>query len=61
MPVSYSVRPIGFIRSELKRRDEAPRQGMEGSNPLGLTRVTVRGIVGNRIRIGPIEAIDETR
>ncbi|HXQ02368.1 MAG TPA: tRNA (N6-threonylcarbamoyladenosine(37)-N6)-methyltransferase TrmO [Candidatus Udaeobacter sp.] len=25
-PISYSVRPIGFIRSELKRRDEAPRQ-----------------------------------
>jgi tRNA-Thr(GGU) m(6)t(6)A37 methyltransferase TsaA len=118
----YSVHPIGFIRSVLKRRDEAPRQGSEGApdawlevspgfveglqgmtvgqeiiiitwfhesrrdrlkvhprgdkrsplvgvfstrspdrpNPLGLHRVTVREIVGARIRIGPIEAIDET-
>src|SRR4030095_3151131 len=121
-PVSYSVHPIGFIRSELKRRDEAPRQGREGApdawlevnsrfaeamqdivageeiilitwfheaernilkvhprndvsvpltgvfstrspdrpNPLGLHRVTVREIVGNQIRIGPMEAIDGT-
>jgi tRNA-Thr(GGU) m(6)t(6)A37 methyltransferase TsaA len=29
-------------------------------NPLGLHRVTVREIVGNQIRIGPIEAIDGT-
>jgi tRNA-Thr(GGU) m(6)t(6)A37 methyltransferase TsaA len=120
--VSYSLHPIGFIRSEIKRRDEAPRQGREGApdawlevsprfaegmqnivvgqeiilitwfheaerntlkvhprddisvplagvfstrssdrpNPLGLHRVTVREIVGNRIRIGPMEAIDGT-
>jgi len=119
---SYSLEPIGFIRSDLKRRDEAPRQGKEGApdvwlevsprfvegmqdiivgqeiifitwlhkaerntlkvhprddisaplagvfstrspnrpNPLGLHRVTVREIVGNRIRIGPMEAIDGT-
>ncbi len=119
---SYSLEPIGFIRSELKRRDQAPRQGLEGApdawlevgprfvegvhdivvgqeiiiitwlheaerdtlrvhprgdesspltgvfstrspdrpNPLGLHRVTVREIVGNRIRIGPMEAIDGT-
>jgi tRNA-Thr(GGU) m(6)t(6)A37 methyltransferase TsaA len=119
---SYSVRPIGFIRSDLKYRDGAPRQGREGApdawleisprfveglqgitvgqeiiiitwlheaerdtlkvhprgderspltgvfstrspdrpNPLGLHRVTVREIVGNRMRIGPIEAIDGT-
>jgi tRNA-Thr(GGU) m(6)t(6)A37 methyltransferase TsaA len=119
---SYSVHPIGFIHSDLKRRDEAPRQGVEGAsdvwlevnqrfveglqdivvgqeiivitwfheadrgtlkvhprgdprsplagvfstrspdrpNPLGLHRVTVRKIVGNRIRIGPMEAIDGT-
>lgn len=112
----------GFIHSDLKRRDEAPRQGVEGApdvwlevnqrfveglqdivvgqeiivitwfheagrdtlrvhprgdpssplagvfstrspdrpNPLGLHRVTVREIVGNRIRIGPMEAIDGT-
>ena len=29
-------------------------------NPLGLHPVTVRSIVGNRLRIGPIEAIDGT-
>ena len=29
-------------------------------NPLGLHRVTVRMISGNRLRIGPIEAIDGT-
>jgi tRNA-Thr(GGU) m(6)t(6)A37 methyltransferase TsaA len=29
-------------------------------NPLGLHQVTVRGISGTRLRIGPIEAIDGT-
>ncbi len=29
-------------------------------NPLGLHRVTVREIVGNKIKVGPIEAIDGT-
>ena len=29
-------------------------------NPLGLHRVTVREITGNRLRIGPMEAIDGT-
>jgi tRNA-Thr(GGU) m(6)t(6)A37 methyltransferase TsaA len=29
-------------------------------NPLGLHRVTVREIAGNRLRIGPMEAIDGT-
>jgi tRNA-Thr(GGU) m(6)t(6)A37 methyltransferase TsaA len=29
-------------------------------NPLGLHRVTVREIVGNRLRVGPIEAINGT-
>lgn len=29
-------------------------------NPLGLHRVTVREIAGNRLRLGPIEAIDGT-
>ena len=117
--ISYSLEPIGFIRSDLKCRDEAPRQGPEGApdawlevrrcflealqgivvgeeiiivtwlhearrnrlkvhprgdksspltgvfstrspdrpNPLALHRVTVREIVGDRIRIGPMEAI----
>jgi tRNA-Thr(GGU) m(6)t(6)A37 methyltransferase TsaA len=121
-PASYPVYPIGVIRSDLKSRADAPRQGREGApdawldvrpefveglqgiaagqelivitwlheapretlqvhprgeltsplagvfstrsparpNPLGLHRVTVRRIAGNRIRIGPIEAIDGT-
>lgn len=116
------VRPIGVIRSTLKTRGNAPRQGAEGApdawlevspfavegldglavgdevvvvtwlhrarrgvlkvhprsdrrrpltsvfatrspdrpNPLGLHRVTVRRRAGNRLRIGPIEAIDGT-
>ena len=29
-------------------------------NPLGLHPVTVRSIDGNRLRVGPIEAIDGT-
>ena len=29
-------------------------------NPVGLHRVTVRRLAGNRLRIGPIEAIDGT-
>ena len=120
--ISYSLKPIGFICSDLKRRDETPRQGLDGApdawlevsprfaeglqgivvgqeiivvtwlheaerdtlkvhprgdegspltgvfstrspdrpNPLGLHRVTIREIVGSRIRIGPMEAIDGT-
>lgn len=114
--------PIGVIRSRLKTRGAAPRQGSEGApdawldvspsvapcldglragddvivitwlhrarrdvlkvhprsdrgrpltgvfatrspdrpNPLGLHRVTVRSVAGNRVRVGPIEAIDGT-
>jgi len=117
-----SLRPIGVLRSELKQRKGAPRQGSEGApdawlevhpfaaqaldglvpgddiivltwlhrarrevmkvhprsdpnraltgvfatrspdrpNPVGLHRVTIREVVGNRLRIGPIEAIDGT-
>jgi tRNA-Thr(GGU) m(6)t(6)A37 methyltransferase TsaA len=116
------LRPIGVIRSILKTRGEAPKQGSEGApdawlevssfaaqgldgllvgsdiivvtwlhrarrdvlkvhprsdrrrpltgvfatrspdrpNPLGLHRVTVRRVAKNRLRIGPIEAIDGT-
>lgn len=116
------LRPIGSIRSVLKSRREAPKQGAEGApdawlevhpwaadglqglavgdqvvvitwlhraqrdvlrvhprsdarrpltgvfatrspdrpNPLGLHPVTVRAIRGNRLRVGPIEAIDGT-
>ena len=28
---SYTLEPVGFIRSTLKRREEAPRQGSEGA------------------------------
>ena len=117
-----TLRPIGVIRSRLKKRGAAPMQGYEGGpdawlevkpfaiealeglaagsevivitwfhrakrdvlkvyprsdrrrrlagvfatrspdrpNPLGLHRVTVRKITKNRLRIGPIEAIDGT-
>ena len=116
------LRALGTIRSSLKEREGAPRQGSEGApdvwlevdplvapaldglkagddiivvtwlhkarrevlkvhprsdlrrrltgvfatrspdrpNPLGLHRVTVRRIVKNRLRIGPMEAIDGT-
>jgi tRNA-Thr(GGU) m(6)t(6)A37 methyltransferase TsaA len=116
------LRPVGVIRSALKARSDAPRQGSEGApdawlevtprfanglrrlaagdeiivitwfhrarrdvlevhprsdrrnpltgvfatrspdrpNPLGLHPVVVRAIDGNRLRIGPIEAIDGT-
>ena len=116
------LRPIGIIRSSLKKRSEAPKQGSEGApdawlevsplvavgldglaagddvivvtwlhqarrdvlkvhprserhrpltgvfatrspdrpNPLGLHAVTVREVAKNRLRIGPIEAIDGT-
>jgi tRNA-Thr(GGU) m(6)t(6)A37 methyltransferase TsaA len=116
------LRPIGVIRSTLKHRTGAPRQGKEGApdawlefhawalkaldrvragdeiivitwlhrgrrdvlqvyprgdrrhglfgvfatrspdrpNPLGLHPVTVRKVLKNRLRIGPIEAIDGT-
>jgi len=118
----YRLRPIGVVRSDLKTRGQAPRQGREGApdawldvdewaaeglgglaagdrillitwlhrgrrdvlrvrprgdrrrrlagvfatrspdrpNPLGLHPVTVREIVGTRLRVGPIEAIDGT-
>jgi tRNA-Thr(GGU) m(6)t(6)A37 methyltransferase TsaA len=116
------LRAVGIVRSSLKERKGAPRQGFEGApdvwlevdpllvpaldglkagdeiivvtwlhqahrevlkvhprsekhrpltgvfatrspdrpNPLGLHRVTIRRIVKNRLRIGPIEAVDGT-
>ena len=119
---SYTLQPIGLIHSDLKSRENAPRQGYEGApdawieikesvtpalhgivvgdaliiltwfhrsardvlqvhprgeienpltgvfatrspdrpNPIGLHRVTVREINGNRLKVGPIEAIDGT-
>jgi len=119
---SYTIEPIGVIRSELASREAAPHRGSEGApdawlevnstvaeglkgiaagneiilitwfhqahrdilklhphgdknmplkgvfatrspdrpNPLGLHRVTVLEITGNRLKVGPIEAIDGT-
>jgi tRNA-Thr(GGU) m(6)t(6)A37 methyltransferase TsaA len=121
-PVECRLHPVGVIRSGLKARSKAPRQGSEGApdawlevdpraaqglhrlaagdqiivitwfhrarrdvlqvrprsdprnpltgvfatrspdrpNPLGLHPVVIRAIDGNRLRIGPIEAIDGT-
>jgi len=120
--MTYPVNPIGVVRSTLRTRRDAPRQGCEGApeawlevapavakglegiaagdeiivitwfhrarrdvlkvhprwdkripltgvfatrspdrpNPLGLHRVRVLEIAGDRLRVGPIEAIDGT-
>jgi tRNA-Thr(GGU) m(6)t(6)A37 methyltransferase TsaA len=122
MNSSYTVEPIGFIRSELTRLEDAPRQGDEGGteawieltpsaalgltgivagdelilltwfhlsqrdvlqvyprgdlnrpltgvfatrspdrpNPIGLHRVTVLEVDDQKLRVGPLEAIDRT-
>jgi tRNA-Thr(GGU) m(6)t(6)A37 methyltransferase TsaA len=122
MTARPTLRTIGVIRSELRSRRDAPRQGSEGApdawievrpwavngleglvagdeilvvtwfhrarrdvlrvrprsdprnpmagvfatrspdrpNPLGLHRVTIREIQGDRLRVGPIEAVDGT-
>ena len=119
---SYTIEPIGIIRSQLTSRKAAPRQGYEGApevwleitppfaqglvgitvgdelivltwlhrahrnvlqvhprgridtpltgvfatrspdrpNPVGLHRVSVLGITGQKLRIAPMEAIDGT-
>src|SRR5215470_18918585 len=119
---NVKLRPIGVIRSGIKKRQDAPMQGSEGApdawlevttfardaldglragdeiivitwlhqsdrdvlkvhprsdpnrpltgvfatrspdrpNPLGLHPVTIRRIVGSRLQVGPIEAIDGT-
>jgi tRNA-Thr(GGU) m(6)t(6)A37 methyltransferase TsaA len=120
--VRVSIRPIGFVRSPLNSREEAPRQGIEGApdawlefdpeflagidgiaagqeiivltwlhqarrdvlkvhprgdptvplsgvfatrspdrpNPIGLHRVRVVEVAPNKIKVGPLEAIDGT-
>lgn len=120
--LQYIVQPVGVVRSDLKERKGAPRQGYEGApdawiqvaepftqalegiavgdaviiitwlhraardvlqvhprgeienplkgvfvtrspdrpNPIGLHRVTVLEIDGNRLKVGPLEAIDGT-
>jgi tRNA-Thr(GGU) m(6)t(6)A37 methyltransferase TsaA len=119
---SYVLQPVGVVRSSLRKRGEAPKQGSEGApdawldvsptvaealeglgagddiivvtwlhesnrdilkvhprgdlslpltgvfatrspdrpNPLGLHRVKVREVSGNRLKVGPLEAIDGT-
>lgn len=119
---SYTIRPIGVVHSDLRHREDAPRQGFKGApdawieinpeiveglegialgheiilitwlhrahrdllkvhprrdqnrpltgvfntrspdrpNPLGLHRVTVLEIAGNRLKVGPLEAIEGT-
>jgi tRNA-Thr(GGU) m(6)t(6)A37 methyltransferase TsaA len=120
--MEYFVEPIGYVRSELTSRDDAPRQGDEGApratlelnealrqglsgivvgdelvvltwfhearrdvlmlhprddatrpltgvfatrspdrpNPIGLHRVRVLSVVGTRLDVEPLEAIDGT-
>lgn len=36
------------------------RRSQDRPNPLGLHTVTVKEVVGHRLRVGPIEAIDGT-
>ena len=119
---SYTIKPIGVIRSDLTNREAAPHQGYEGApdawlemdstvleglegiavgdemvlvtwlhqadrdllkvhprrdknrpltgvfatrsphrpNPIGLHRVTVLEIAGNKLKVGPLEAMDGT-
>ena len=30
-PESYTLRPVGYVRSPLKRREDAPKQGVDGA------------------------------
>jgi tRNA-Thr(GGU) m(6)t(6)A37 methyltransferase TsaA len=47
-PTSYTIEPIGFIRSELTSLEAAPRQGDEGAPEawLELTAHVAQGLVG---------------
>jgi len=122
MSASYTIEPIGFVRSKLTKREDAPMQGDEGApeawleltpqaiqgiggikvgadlivltwlhlaqrdvlqvhprgdinrpltgvfatrspdrpNPVGLHRVSVLEIIGHKLRVAPLEAIDGT-
>jgi hypothetical protein len=35
---AYALKPVGFIRSTLKTREEAPRQGPEGAPEFSVVR-----------------------
>jgi tRNA-Thr(GGU) m(6)t(6)A37 methyltransferase TsaA len=70
------LEPIGTVRSSLGRCDvltvhprgdtRNPLAGVfatrspDRPNPLGLHRVTVRAVEGQRLEVGPLEAIDGT-
>ena len=45
---TYTIQPIGFVRSELTRLEDAPMQGDEGAPQawLELTPLAVRGLTG---------------
>jgi len=53
-------------RHLLRAKDLAPLAGVfatrspDRPNPLGLHRVTVLGIAGRELKVGPLEAIDGT-
>ncbi len=46
--ILYTIEPIGFVRSELTRLEEAPMQGDEGAPEawLELTPLAVQGLTG---------------
>jgi len=48
MSTTYTIEPIGFVRSELTRLEDAPMQGNEGAPEawLELTPSTAQGITG---------------
>lgn len=48
MSASYTLEPIGFVRSELTKREEAPMQGEEGAPNawLELTAQAAQGLMG---------------
>jgi tRNA-Thr(GGU) m(6)t(6)A37 methyltransferase TsaA len=47
-PSSYTIEPIGFVRSELTRPEDAPRQGDEGAPEawIELTPQAAPGLLG---------------
>lgn len=54
------------IRTHPRRDKNIPLTGVFATrspnrpNPIGLHRVTVLGIIGNKLKVGPLEAIDGT-
>ena len=52
------VHPRGNLRNPI--RGVFDTRSPDRPNPLGLHRVFIREIVGNRMKVGPLEAIDGT-